>query len=101
MDNLLQLLQSTPNISINVQGDDLISFGRSLISMTRQELRDDIEKKAATDLLDHRGAMAYFGVSSQTLWRWRKRGYLKPVSVGGKLMYRRSDCVSIINGKRG
>ena len=30
-------------------------------------------------------------VSSATLWRWDKANYLKPVKLGGKVMYRKED----------
>ncbi len=100
MDNLLQILQNTPNISINVRGDDLITFGRDLITLTQRQYQDEKKVEPSSDLLEYKEALALFGVSGQTLWRWRKRGYITPIHVGGKLKYRRSDCEAIINGER-
>ncbi len=31
------------------------------------------------------------GVTKPTLWRWAKRGYLVPIKVGNRPLYRQSD----------
>lgn len=38
-----------------------------------------------------------FGVSSVTLWRWAKRGYLTPCEFGGKRLYKVSEIEEVIN----
>ena len=100
MEQLLKILQDAPNISVNVRGADLISFGRDLITQAQRQ-KDEENKKVIEPpdkLLDYKEALELFGVSGQTLWRWRKAGYIRPVRVGGKLKYRREDCVEILNG---
>lgn len=99
MNNLLQILQETPNISISVRGGDLVMFGRDLISQAQREFHQEKVDVCQNDLIEYKEALALFGISGQTLWRWRKRGYLTPVQVGGKLKYRRSDCERILQGK--
>ena len=37
-----------------------------------------------------------FSIDASTLWRWRKRGYLVPVSIGGKRRYRLSEIKKIL-----
>lgn len=38
-------------------------------------------------------------VSRHTLWRWGKDGVLKPVKVGGKVLYRFEDVKNFITGE--
>lgn len=37
------------------------------------------------------------GVTLSTLWRWDKENYLKPVRVGGKVLYRETEIQRVIN----
>ena len=45
--------------------------------------------------------MAKLDVSSATLWRWKKNGYLVPVQLGHMDRYRLSDINNIITLKGG
>ena len=49
-------------------------------------LTDEKEK-----LVSKREAMQQFGVCETTLYLWGKKGYLKPVKVGNRVMYRTDD----------
>lgn len=45
-------------------------------------------------------ACEVLGVKRLTLWRWNKSGYLKPVKVGKRNLYRQSDIDNLLmNGK--
>lgn len=37
-------------------------------------------------------------VNASTLWRWDKTGYLKKLKVGGKVRYRESDVIKLMEG---
>ena len=39
-----------------------------------------------------------FDVTKNTLWRWDKIGYLKPVRCGRRLHYKRSDVTKLLDG---
>ena len=54
-------------------------------------LTDEKEK-----LVSKREAMQQFGVCETTLYLWGKKGYLKPVKVGNRVMYRTDDINRII-----
>ena len=41
-------------------------------------------------------AMEILDVSKTTMWRWKQRGYLVPVRVGGNDRYRLSDVKKLI-----
>ena len=38
-------------------------------------------------------------VTKNTLWRWDRDGYLKPVHVGRRLFYKKSDVDKLLNGE--
>lgn len=46
-------------------------------------------------MLTRQEAMKLLGKSANTLWKWARRGYLKPVKVGGRVMYKVSDIQGI------
>lgn len=54
-------------------------------------LNDEKEK-----LVSKREAMKQFGVCETTLYLWDKKGYLKAVKVGNRVMYRMDDINRII-----
>lgn len=37
-------------------------------------------------------------VDKSTLWRWAKSGYLVPVKLGGKVFYKESDIIKLMEG---
>ena len=61
---------------------------------TRQEIADS---KAET-YVSREKAMEILGKGSTTLWRWKKMGYLVPITVGANDRYRMSDIRRIMEG---
>ena len=41
----------------------------------------------------------FLKVDQSTLFRWSRRGYLMPVEIGGRRLYRMSDLTAILKGK--
>ena len=39
-----------------------------------------------------------FGITRNSLWRWDRLNYLKPVRCGRRLHYRRSEVLALLNG---
>lgn len=90
--------------------------GHSLVVMTSESLREAMNdmfvraKEAAIAEMDARAratqetaqmitkqeAMRMLGKSANTLWKWARRCYLKPVKVGGRVMYRLADIDRIL-----
>ena len=50
---------------------------------------------ASESLLTGDEVCRILGVSSQTLWRWGKMGYMPQVRVGGRIRYKRKDVETI------
>ncbi len=94
----------------SVELEHLISCGASVnVTLTASELMqlaNDIAGKVAEKLIadkneDKDGLMTvkevceYLGVSSQTLWRWHKLGYLCKMHVGDCVRYSRADVMNV------
>lgn len=67
-----------------------------LMPMLANKVRDEFsqfqeKKEENSELLTRNDTCSKLGVSSATLWRWDKENYLKPVRIGGKVMYRKDD----------
>lgn len=94
--NIKELIQSGASVTVTLSPADLQEFGVTLINeaiVQRDKLRVPetyLTAKEAAELL---------GVTTSTLWRWGKDGYIKPIKLGGKSRYKFSDINRIKTGK--
>lgn len=83
--------------------------GHSLVLMTSKSFQEALEdvfvraKEAALAEIDARTradedrvitkqeAMHMLDKSANTMWKWARRGYLVPVKIGGRVLYKMSD----------
>ena len=86
--SIKELLSSEAHISIVVTPADLREFAISRINET---LAEKSEQKPVEEYLQRSEAARILGVSTNTLWRWAKDGYLSPVKIGHKSAYKLSD----------
>ena len=56
------------------------------------------EEKQNEELVTSERLMELLGVSKTTVWRWKQRGYLVPVRIGGNDRYRMRDIKKIMEG---
>lgn len=93
-----EIAKTFPNVSLTIQASDLIAFGVRLVNETMARAKEECTKDD-DPLITEEEVRNQFGVSSTTLWRWRKRGYLEGVPVGERIKYRSSDCRRILKGE--
>lgn len=99
MEAIQNLLNSDANFNVTIQKSDLIDFAKFMISETKNELEAEIIAAKAEEYITRLETTDFLKVDQSTLFRWAKRGYLMPVEVGGKRMYRMSDLKRILNGE--
>ena len=97
---LADLLQTNANISLTITLDDLRTFSNELIQSTKKELEAEVIAQQNESYLTRLETADFLKVDQATLWRWAKRGYLMPVEMGGRRLYRKSDLQRILNGGR-
>ena len=96
--NIAEIAQSAPAINLTITAGDLKNFAVELVELTRSELEQTIKESNAETYLTSDKVMEMMKISKVTLWRWKKRGYLVPVRVGGNERYRMSDIKKILEG---
>jgi excisionase family DNA binding protein len=89
--DILEISKNLPNLNVTVKAGDLLNMMHSCIQEAREQLKQ-LVIDANTETYHSPDKVAkMLDVSKPTLWRWRKRNYLVPVKIGGKIRYRKSD----------
>lgn len=94
--NIQELIQATPNVSITIGANDLMGCLRLAIKEAKEEWEASITAKKTETYVSVADASIQLHVDKSTLWRWAKTGYLEPVEVGGKRLYKQSDINKIL-----
>ena len=95
--SIQEIIQSGANVSITICTNDLLQFANHLIKSTKEELENTILAKQKETYVKPDEASRQLHVDRSTLWRWNKIGYLVPVEVGGKRLYKQSDIDKLLN----
>lgn len=95
MNNILAEHLSDANVRFEVSLNTIIGL-IDYIEANKKE-----QSKSIEPLLTQEEVIDILKVDSTTLWRWRNRGYLNALKVGGKLRYRQEDIVTLISEKGG
>ena len=96
--DIQQLAQCAPAINLTITASDLKEFAALLIAETKEQLEQEISDSKAETYLSSEKVMEMMEISKTTLWRWKQRGYLVPVRIGGNDRYRLSDIQKIVEG---
>lgn len=96
--SLLQLAKECPGLQVSITLGELVEANRLLIAEAKRELEQEIADSKAETYVSRAQAMQILGKGSTTLWRWKKLGYLVPVTVGAIDRYRMSDIRRIMEG---
>ena len=84
---------------VQLNREDLRAELQSIFTTMQAEADRQAVERTKEYLLTPEETAELLKVSSVTLWRWDKSGYLTPVYVGGKKRYRNSDISKIMNEK--
>lgn len=90
-----ELINSGANITIAVTPTELKEFALTLVSELAK-----VEPKEEDRRLTISEAAEMIGKDKSTIHRWRKMGYLKPIIIGKKPYFLKSDIDKILNGGR-
>ena len=96
--DLITMAKQCPDITVSIKLSDLVEANNLLIAETKRELEQLITDQKAETYPSREKVMEILGISSATLWRWQKIGYLVPLNVGGKRRYRMSDVRKLLEG---
>ena len=102
--NIIELARQCPEVTISVKASDLVEMGKTLKDELLQDLRGVLPETPTREddsFLTREETMKKLRVSSATIWRWKKCGYLVPVQLGAMDRYRISDINAILIKKGG
>ena len=96
---IADLIKQNKNVQLVVSASDL----RELVNewYDEREAQKEAERKSIveSERISSTEAEKSLGVTSATLWRWAKTGYLVPIKVGRKNVYLKSDIDRILKSK--
>ena len=88
MDDLFSILSDgKAHIKVEMNAADLKAFSDELIQRAKDELGTMVEAARKERMLSKSEVKDLFGVCDTTLWHWDKKGILKPVKTGNKILY--------------
>lgn len=103
MDKLIlnKIADGTPGVMLVVDAADLKAVVSDMwgahVTQTKEAIAADRERPTMT----REDAAKALNVTLSTLWRWAKMGYLNPVKIGTKVLYRATDIDSMLKRKGG
>ncbi len=96
---IADLIKQNQNVQLVVSAADL----RELVNewCDEREAQKEAERKSMveSERISPTEVEKTLGVTSATLWRWGKSGYLVPIKVGRKNVYLKSDIDRILQSK--
>ena len=99
--SIYDLLQENSGVNITLNAGQLIECIDYCVNKTRKELEQQITDANTETYPSPDKVAEILDVDKSTLWRWKKRGYLVPIEVGGKRRYRMSDVNKILGKEKG
>lgn len=85
------IIEGNPAITINVSAADLRSVVVEIVKQERQRIKDAIEQSRELPTMSRKDAAKALNIHINTLDSWAKDGYITPVKIGTKVLYKASD----------
>lgn len=95
--SIQEIINSGTNVSITIGANELKEFALSIIEHTKRDLEQVVISEKAETYPSPKQVCDILGVDASTLWRWKKKGYLVPLEIGGKRRYKMSDVKKLLN----
>lgn len=100
--DLITLSEQFPDMSVTIRLGDLLEANEALVRKVRREVERELEQRReeyGDTLVPREEVLRMLKVDPSTLWRWEKAGYLSPVRIGVKVMYRKGDLDRVIGSR--
>ena len=86
-----KLIERGVNINITLTPKELVEVIDYVVNRVKLEMEEDIRSKNSEVYLTSKEVCDFLSIDNSTLWRWEKREYLKPLYVGGKKRFPKSE----------
>lgn len=96
-DKLMSILNTHDSrLAITINCEDLMSFVDKIRELAREEAHAAYRKKLSSEFYTRQELMDIYKISESVLAKWYRIGFLTPVKIGGKTLYRKSDVERIV-----
>jgi len=89
-------LAESGSVVLQVTADDLREVVKTMYAEERERVEKGIKARKEKPTLSRNEVAKMLGVTYTTLWSWAKSGYLVPVKIGTKVMYKASDVDALL-----
>lgn len=93
---LFEQIPQEGNLILQVTISDLRELVHGLYEEEKKKIEDAITQHREKPTLTRNEVAKTLGVTLTTLWQWAKSGYLVPVKIGTKVMYRATDVDALL-----
>lgn len=95
--SILDAAKANPDLIVSIKLGDLLEANELLLEKSKKDLKESLQQEQTETYPSKQKVASMLSVSVPTLWRWSKSGYLRPITVGGKIRYRMSDVKKILD----
>lgn len=99
-ETLMAIINGTPGVILQIAAADLRTIVEEVVQNERERIAQTIEQHREKPTMTRAEVAKALNVDASTLWRWAKCGYLTPVKIGSKVLYRASDIERMITRKQ-
>lgn len=96
--NFNDIIKEGADITIAVKVGDLMLFADSLIQKAKDELGAATKMQEPDKLVSAKRLCEMLAIKMPTLYKWQRRGYIAPIHIGGRTLYRYSDIQKLNKG---
>lgn len=100
-ETLNAIASGAPGVMIVISAADLKNVVADMCHAHDKRTAEKIAAHRERPTLTREDAAKALNVTLSTLWRWNRSGYLVPVKVGTKVLYRASDIDRMLGRKGG
>lgn len=98
---LNKIVSGDPGVMLVISAADLKNTVSEMCEAHRRETAAAIARYRERPTMTRQEAAKALNVTVGTLWRWAEMGYLEPVKIGTKVLYRATDIEAMLNRKGG
>lgn len=93
------VVEGAPRVMLVVSAADLKAAVTEMCKCHELETQKTLQEHRELPTLTREQTAKALNVTLSTLWRWAKSGYLTPVKIGTKVLYRASDIDNVLTSK--
>ena len=88
--------RAVTGLTLTLTIEDLKAFATDMVEKAKTQLLPPMVSASQESCIPKKEVLEMFGVCPTTLWNWERTGYLVPIKMKRKILYRRADVDRLI-----